>query len=162
NRRSAKTHSGVYRDLAVRRRRAEPLLEELDGPLVRRTAELIHEIEEGRRICAAANLELLAAYARLEERGRALNAVVTVLPPSERGRLPALADARPRRHAHPHRRADGDAARRARRPALRAPARRRPADRRADAAARRSRRRAGRPRAGRRGARRARPCRLRP
>ena len=35
NRRSAKTHSGIYRDLAVRRRPVEPLLDGLGGPLRR-------------------------------------------------------------------------------------------------------------------------------
>jgi 2-dehydropantoate 2-reductase len=85
NRRSAKTHSGIYRDLAVRRRKAETaILEDLDGPLLRRTLELIHQIEDGGRVCEVANLELLAAYARLEDRGRTLNAVVSVLPPAPR------------------------------------------------------------------------------
>jgi 2-dehydropantoate 2-reductase len=85
NRRSAKTHSGVYRDLAVRKRKAETaILEELDGPLLRRTLELVHQIEDGHRVCEAANLELLAAHARLDEWGPRLNAVITVLPPSHR------------------------------------------------------------------------------
>jgi 2-dehydropantoate 2-reductase len=82
NRRSAKTHSGIYRDLAVRRRKTETaILEDLDGPLLARTLELIHQIEDGDRVCEVANLELLAAYARLEDWGARLNAVVTVLPP---------------------------------------------------------------------------------
>ena len=51
---------------------------------VRRTLELIHEIEDGRRICEVANLELLAAYARCEEWEPRLNAVITTLPPGER------------------------------------------------------------------------------
>src|SRR5207247_4989049 len=52
NRLSAKTHSGIYRDLAVRRRKAETaILEDLEGPLVRRTLELIHQIEDGGRVC---------------------------------------------------------------------------------------------------------------
>ena len=85
NRRSAKTHSGIYRDLAVRRRKAETaILEDLEGPLLRRTLELIHQIEDGGRICEVANLELLAAYARLEEWGPRLNAVTGVLPPAAR------------------------------------------------------------------------------
>jgi 2-dehydropantoate 2-reductase len=83
NRRSAKTHSGIYRDLAVRKRKAETaILEDLDGPVLRRTLELIHQIEDGGRVCEVANLELLAAYARLEESGPRLNAVITVLPPA--------------------------------------------------------------------------------
>ncbi|HZW76483.1 MAG TPA: 2-dehydropantoate 2-reductase N-terminal domain-containing protein, partial [Caldimonas sp.] len=85
NRRSAKTHSGIYRDLMVRRRPTEKaILAGIDGPLLRRTLELITEIEEGRRTCEVANLELLAAYQRLQERAPALNAVITELPPSER------------------------------------------------------------------------------
>jgi 2-dehydropantoate 2-reductase len=85
NRRSAKTHSGIYRDLAVRRRKAETaILEDLDGPLVRRTLELIHQIEDGRRVCEVSNLELLAAYARLDEDSPRLNAVISVLPPAAR------------------------------------------------------------------------------
>jgi 2-dehydropantoate 2-reductase len=85
NRRSAKTHSGIYRDLMVRRRRTEKaILADIDGPLLRRTLELIEEIEEGRRTCEVPNLELLAAYQRLEERGPALNAVIAELSPSRR------------------------------------------------------------------------------
>jgi 2-dehydropantoate 2-reductase len=85
NRRSAKTHSGIYRDLAVRRRKTEKaILAELDGPLLRRMLELIEEIEEGRRVCEVPNIELLAAYARLQARGPRLNAVITELGPSER------------------------------------------------------------------------------
>ena len=85
NRRSAKTHSGIYRDLMVRRRPTEKaILAGIDGPLLRRTLELIAEIEQGRRTCEVANLELLAAYQRLQERAPALNAVITELPPGER------------------------------------------------------------------------------
>jgi Asp-tRNA(Asn)/Glu-tRNA(Gln) amidotransferase A subunit family amidase len=85
NRRSAKTHSGIYRDLMVRRRPTEKsMLEDIDGPLLRRTLELITEIEAGRRTCEVANLELLAGYQRLHERAPALNAVLTELPPGER------------------------------------------------------------------------------
>jgi 2-dehydropantoate 2-reductase len=90
NRRSAKTHSGIYRDLAVRKRKTEPILDGLDGQLVRRTMELIREIEAGRRICEVANLELLAAYARCEEWEPRLNAVITMLPPGERAPTGAL------------------------------------------------------------------------
>ncbi|MDX6475274.1 MAG: hypothetical protein QOH95_785, partial [Gaiellaceae bacterium] len=85
NRRSAKTHSGIYRDLMVRRRPTEKaMLADVDGALLRRTLELISEIEEGRRTCEVANLELLAAYQRLQERAPALNAVIAELPPGER------------------------------------------------------------------------------
>ena len=81
NRGSAKTHSGVYRDLAVRHRptEVEAILGPLDGPLVRRVAELVTAIEQGRRSCSRANLGLLAAYERLERLGRPVNAVVSVI-----------------------------------------------------------------------------------
>ena len=60
NRASAKSHSGVWRDLAVRKRKTEvdaqiaPIAElgeavRVETPLVRRLVELIHEVEEGRR-----------------------------------------------------------------------------------------------------------------
>jgi 2-dehydropantoate 2-reductase len=85
NLRSAKTHSGIYRDLMVRKRRTEKaMLADISGPLLRRTLELIGEIEEGRRTCEVANLELLAAYQRLQERAPALNASITELPPGPR------------------------------------------------------------------------------
>jgi Asp-tRNA(Asn)/Glu-tRNA(Gln) amidotransferase A subunit family amidase len=84
NKRSAKTHSGIYRDLMVRRRPTEKaILADLEGPLLRRTLDLIDEIEAGRRTCEVANLELLAAYARLHEQ-TALNAVIVELPPGPR------------------------------------------------------------------------------
>ena len=85
NRRSAKTHSGIYRDLAVRKRRAETaMFDVIEGPLLSRTIALVHEIEEGRRVCEVANLELLAAYDRCLVEGPRLNAVITLLEPSER------------------------------------------------------------------------------
>ena len=60
NRASAKTHSGVWRDLAVRKRKTEADAQiapisalgaevGVDTPLVRRLVELIHDVEEGRR-----------------------------------------------------------------------------------------------------------------
>jgi 2-dehydropantoate 2-reductase len=81
NRRSAKTHSGIYRDLMVRHRPTEvpAHLGGLKGPMLRRVVELITEIEQGRRTCERANLDLLAAYERLERLGRPLNAVATVI-----------------------------------------------------------------------------------
>ena len=87
NRRSAKTHSGIYRDLAVRKRKteAEALLSHCNGENVRRTLRLIEAIEDGRRRCEKPNLELLAAYARLGIEGPRLNAVITTLEPEERG-----------------------------------------------------------------------------
>src|SRR6185437_11478728 len=52
NRRSAKTHSGIYRDLMVRRRPTEKaILADIPGRLLERTLELIVEIEAGRRTC---------------------------------------------------------------------------------------------------------------
>ncbi len=81
NRRSAKTHSGIYRDLMVRRRPTEvpAHLGGLEGPMLRRVVELITEIEQGRRTCERANLDLLAAYERLERLGRPLRAVAAVI-----------------------------------------------------------------------------------
>ncbi len=71
NRPSAKTHSGVWRDLAIRKRRTEvdvqiaPIAEigarhGLSCPTIRKLVALIHEVEQGRRALADANLlELL-------------------------------------------------------------------------------------------------------
>ena len=89
NRRSAKTHSGIYRDLMVRKRQdREGDARGHRRPAAARTLELIGEIEDGRRTCEVANLELLAAYQRLQERAPALNAVIIELPPgrARRGR----------------------------------------------------------------------------
>jgi len=81
NRRSAKTHSGIYRDLMVRHRPTEvpAHLGGLKGPMLRRVVELIGEIEQGRRTCERSNLDLLATYERLERLGRPLNAVASVI-----------------------------------------------------------------------------------
>jgi 2-dehydropantoate 2-reductase len=60
NRNSAKTHSGIWRDLAVRKRRTEidmqiAIIADLaaevgvDTPIIRRLVALIHDVEEGRR-----------------------------------------------------------------------------------------------------------------
>jgi len=82
NRTSAKSHSGVYRDLMVRKRKTEvdDLLHDLKGPLTTYTGELIRAIERGERTCEVANLELLAAYERTERLGRQVDAVVRVIP----------------------------------------------------------------------------------
>jgi 2-dehydropantoate 2-reductase len=72
NRRSAKTHSGIWRDLAVRKRRTEVdaqigIVAELGAeagvptPLTSRLIELIHDIEEGRRSQSLGTLDLLRA-----------------------------------------------------------------------------------------------------
>jgi 2-dehydropantoate 2-reductase len=101
NRASAKTHTGIYRDLAVLHRPTEvpAILGELDGTLVPRVVELVRAIEQGRRSCARENLDLLAAYERLERLGRPLNAVASVVGAPERapagplaGRLVAVKD----------------------------------------------------------------------
>jgi 2-dehydropantoate 2-reductase len=64
NRRSAKTHSGIYRDLAVRKRKTEidEMLRDVSGPVFDKVAEIIHDIEQGRRVCEAANLDELATF----------------------------------------------------------------------------------------------------
>ncbi len=60
NSKTAKTHTGIYRDLAVRKRKTEvdPQIgtiaeiaagHGIDTPLIRRLVELIHDIEEGKR-----------------------------------------------------------------------------------------------------------------
>jgi 2-dehydropantoate 2-reductase len=60
NSKTAKTHTGIYRDLAVRKRKTEvdpqvgavaeiAASHGLDTPLLRRLVTLIHDIEDGRR-----------------------------------------------------------------------------------------------------------------
>ena len=72
NRRSAKTHSGIWRDLAVRKRRTEvdaqlgivvTLAREagVPTPLTQRLIELVHDIENGVRTQSLDTLDLLAA-----------------------------------------------------------------------------------------------------
>jgi 2-dehydropantoate 2-reductase len=72
NRRSAKTHSGIWRDLAVRKRRTEvdaqlgivvALGREagVSTPLTERLVELIHDVEAGVRAQSLATLDLLVA-----------------------------------------------------------------------------------------------------
>jgi 2-dehydropantoate 2-reductase len=71
NRRSAKSHSGIWRDLAVRKRRTEVdaqlgvVVQEakacgLEVPLTGRLIELIHEVENGARPQGIESLEALA------------------------------------------------------------------------------------------------------
>lgn len=81
NRGSAKSHSGIYRDLMVRKRRTEvgEQIEVLRGPLTHYVGDLIRAIERGERTCEVANLDLLAAYERLERLGRPLQAVSQVV-----------------------------------------------------------------------------------
>jgi 2-dehydropantoate 2-reductase len=82
NRASAKTHSGIYRDLAIRHRMTEAraMLGPLRGTLVSRVGELIESIEQGRRTCRRDNLDLLATCERLDRLGRPLNAVARAVP----------------------------------------------------------------------------------
>ena len=82
NRGSAKSHSGIYRDLVVRKRKTEVdgQLAGLRGPLTGYIAELVRAIESGQRRCEVANLELLATCERTERLGRPLHAVVRVIP----------------------------------------------------------------------------------
>jgi 2-dehydropantoate 2-reductase len=65
NRRSAKQYSGIYRDLVVRKRKTEidSMLRDLDGPIFSKIGELVHDIEQGRRVNEVANLDELAAFA---------------------------------------------------------------------------------------------------
>ncbi|MCU1615192.1 MAG: panE [Frankiales bacterium] len=64
NRRSAKKHSGIYRDLVVRRRKTEidEMLRDVSGPIFDKVADIIHDIEAGRRVNEAANLDELADF----------------------------------------------------------------------------------------------------
>jgi 2-dehydropantoate 2-reductase len=75
NRGSAKSHSGIWRDLAVRKRKTEvdaqiAIIAEIaarhgqTAPITRRLVALIHDIEDGRRPMAWENLDLLAEAAQ--------------------------------------------------------------------------------------------------
>ncbi|GGR06073.1 ketopantoate reductase family protein [Deinococcus ruber] len=72
NRRSAKTHSGIWRDLAIRKRRTEVDAQlgwvekigherGLPTPITSRLIALIHDLEDGRRELSRANLDELRA-----------------------------------------------------------------------------------------------------
>jgi 2-dehydropantoate 2-reductase len=74
NRRSAKSHSGIWRDLAVRKRRTEvdaqiAIVAEIAAahgrttPVLDRLVRLVHEIEDGQRPLDRANLDALAEAA---------------------------------------------------------------------------------------------------
>jgi len=98
SRRSANPHSEVYLDLAVRHRPADvPALpgERADAvlacALLARAGALVRAIEQGRRACSMANLDLLAAHERLERLGRPLNAVCSVVGAPDRARTGPLA-----------------------------------------------------------------------
>ncbi|HEY0247583.1 MAG TPA: 2-dehydropantoate 2-reductase N-terminal domain-containing protein [Gryllotalpicola sp.] len=64
NRKSAKQYSGIYRDLVVRKRKTEidEMLRDISGPIFDKVAELIHDIEQGRRANSRANLDELAEF----------------------------------------------------------------------------------------------------
>lgn len=72
NRASAKSHSGIYRDLMVRRRKTEvdEVHKDIQGPIFDRVVEMIHDIEDGRRTCEVANLDELAAFVAARTGGR--------------------------------------------------------------------------------------------
>ena len=71
NRRSAKSHSGIWRDLAVRKRKTEVIMYDVimaegdrvgvETPITKRWMEMIHEIEDGKRELSVANLDELKA-----------------------------------------------------------------------------------------------------
>jgi 2-dehydropantoate 2-reductase len=74
NRKSVKSHSGIWRDLAVRKRKTEvdaqvlPVVEigqesRVPTPLAARVITMIHEIEDGKRPLTIANIEELARVA---------------------------------------------------------------------------------------------------
>jgi 2-dehydropantoate 2-reductase len=86
NRASAKTHTGIYRDLVIRRRPTEvpAILGGLTGSLPPLVVDQVRAIEQGRRRCSRENLDLLAACERAERLGRPLNAVVCVIGAPER------------------------------------------------------------------------------
>jgi 2-dehydropantoate 2-reductase len=77
NRASTKSHSGIYRDLMVRRRPTEVAeLRKLRGPITTWVADLIGSIERGERTCEVANLDLLVALERADRLARGVDAVV--------------------------------------------------------------------------------------
>ena len=76
NRRSAKTHSGIWRDIAVRKRRTEtdaqlgPIVTlgaeaGVPTPMVSRLIALMHEVEDGRRPQSHDTLDLLKSSSRV-------------------------------------------------------------------------------------------------
>ena len=64
NRNSAKQYSGIYRDLVVRKRKTEidEMLRDVNGPIFSKVAEIIHDIEAGKRVNERANLDELAEF----------------------------------------------------------------------------------------------------
>ena len=81
NRRSAKTHSGIWRDLAVRKRKTEidsqigPIVKvgakhRIPAPITARLIALIHDIEDGKRPLAWSTLDALAEVLPAQETAR--------------------------------------------------------------------------------------------
>jgi 2-dehydropantoate 2-reductase len=64
NRNSAKQYSGIYRDLVIRKRKTEidEMLRDINGPIFNKVADIIHDIEQGRRVNTSANLDELAEF----------------------------------------------------------------------------------------------------
>ncbi len=93
SRRSANPYAEIHLDLAARHRPADlpAVLGERGGPLVRRLTELVRAIEQGRRSCSPASLDLLAAHERLERLARPLNAVCSVIGAPDRAPAGPLA-----------------------------------------------------------------------
>jgi 2-dehydropantoate 2-reductase len=81
NRNSAKTHSGIFRDLTVRKRKTEvgDLLRDLNGPLTNYVGAIIQAIERGERICEVANLDLLVTYEKALRLGAPLHAISNLI-----------------------------------------------------------------------------------
>ena len=81
NRNSAKKYSGIYRDLVVRKRKTEidEMLRDINGPIFNKVAEIIHDIEDGRRVNTRANLDELAEFVAALPAARALMRIVDVL-----------------------------------------------------------------------------------
>lgn len=93
NRASAKTHTGIYRDLAILHRPTEvaAIFGDLTGSLPPLVVDLVRAIERGQRSCSRENLDLLAASERAERLGRPLNAVVRVIGAPQRAASGPLA-----------------------------------------------------------------------
>lgn len=92
NRMSAKTHSGIYRDLTVRKRKTEvdDLLRDLKGPITNYIGAIIKAIERGERVCEESNLDLLATYERALRVAVPLNAISSIIPAPHRALSGAL------------------------------------------------------------------------
>ena len=97
NRASARTHSGVHRDLVAHRRVTEvaahlaPLADPVRAPLLHVLVAAVHAIESGRRRCEPGTLALLAAHERIVRLGRGLNAVAGTVAVPDRSAAGPLA-----------------------------------------------------------------------